>query len=279
MEKFYAVIGSPIDHSLSPQMHNGQFQHFGLNAHYLPLHITPQNLSVAIAGLKAVGISGFNVTIPHKIEIMNYLDEIDPLAKAIGAVNTVVHLNGKYIGYNTDGEGYLEGLHKLDLDLKNKKILIIGAGGAARAIYYTLASHGFLNVDLTNRTKEKAEVIMNQCPFTITSQFLTLKQASLRLGEYDCIIQTTSIGMKETIDLMPISLENLKPNTVCSDIIYHPNKTKFLIEAEEKGAIIQNGLEMFVNQGAIAFEKWTGLKANREMMKQTVQTIIGGSLC
>jgi len=276
MEKFYAVIGDPIAHSLSPQMHNEQFQHFGINAHYLPLHITTENLSVAIKGLKAVGISGFNVTLPHKVAIMELLDEIDPLASSIGAVNTVVHLNGKYIGYNTDGVGFLEGLLSLNIPLKNKKILIIGAGGAARAIYYTLASEGYTNIDITNRTVEKAKVLIEQCQYQTNSQSLSLQEASEQLGNYSCVIQTTCIGMKDTMNEMPLSLKNLKKNTVCCDIIYNPKKTKFLIEAQKSGAIIQNGLEMFVNQGAIAFEKWTQIKANREMMKQTVQSIIGG---
>ena len=234
MEKFYAVIGSPIAHSLSPQMHNEQFQHLGINAHYLPLHITRENLAIAIEGLKAVGISGFNVTIPHKVAIMEHLDEIDPLAKAIGAVNTVVNLNGKYIGYNTDGEGYLEGLLSLNIPLENEKILIIGAGGAARAIYYTLAAQGYTNIDITNRTVEKAHVLIKQCPYSINSQAMSLPLAEEQLGDYSCIIQTTCIGMKDTMDQLPLSLKNLKKNTVCSDIIYNPNKTKFLIEAEKK---------------------------------------------
>lgn len=276
MEKFYAVIGDPIAHSLSPQMHNEQFQYFGVNAHYLPLHITAENLRVAIQGLKAVGISGFNVTLPHKVAIMDLLDEIDPLAKAIGAVNTVVHLNGKYIGYNTDGVGFLEGLLSLNIPLENKKILIIGAGGAARAIYYTLASQGYTNIDITNRTIEKAQLLINQCVYQTNSHSISLQQAEEQLGNYDCIIQTTCVGMKDTLNEMPISLRNLRKDTICSDIIYNPKKTKFLIEAQNRGAIIQNGLEMFINQGAVAFEKWTHIKANREMMKQTVLKNIGG---
>jgi len=276
MKKFFAVIGDPIAHSMSPAMHNDLFQANEIDAHYLPLHVKGENLEAAVKGFKAIEIAGFNVTVPHKEAIIPLLDRIDPLAKAIGAVNTVVNENGELVGYNTDGSGYVEGLNR-ELDLiEDQKVLMIGAGGAARAIYFTMSKQGVKRIDICNRTVSKAEALIKECPYPVPSHALSIQEAEEALGEYDLIIQTTPKGMLPAIGELPISLHNLNSNAFVSDIIYNPLETKILRDAKKKGARIQNGLDMFVFQGALAFEKWTGIFPDTNRMKEIVLKQLGG---
>ncbi|NMD70627.1 shikimate dehydrogenase [Bacillus sp. DNRA2] len=276
MKKLFGVIGDPIAHSMSPLMHNDLFQLYQLDAHYFPFHVKKEKLAEAINGLKVLGVSGFNVTVPHKVEIMSLLDEIDPLAKAIGAVNTVVNVEGKLIGYNTDGNGYVRALTHYVSDLEDKRVLMIGAGGAARALFFSLAKAGVRRMDLANRTVEKAQALINECPYEIEASALEMNEAELSLEEYDIIIQTTSIGMSPKVNEVPLSPERLKAGAFVSDIIYNPLETRILTEAKQRGAQIQNGLDMFVYQGALAFELWTGIFPNTERMKQIVEMQLGG---
>lgn len=276
MNKLFAVIGEPIAHSMSPAMHNGLFQHYEMNAHYQPLLVKRDDLKDAIKGLKAIGIAGFNVTVPHKETVIPFLDKLDPLAEAIGAVNTVVNENGKLVGYNTDGAGYVKGLLGELSSINDRNILIIGAGGAARAIFFTLARSGVNRLDLCNRTIAKAESIYNDCPYQVSSTVLRNEEAENKLATYDLIIQTTPIGMSPHIESLPLSLQNVQSHTFVSDIIYNPLETRFLQEAKKKGARIQNGLNMFVNQGALAFEKWTGIFPDTDRMKATILQQLGG---
>ncbi|QED48713.1 shikimate dehydrogenase [Cytobacillus dafuensis] len=276
MKKLFAVLGDPIAHSMSPAMHNDLFSIYGMDAHYHPFHVKRGSLEEAIKGLKAIGIAGFNITVPHKETIIPLLDEIDPLAKSIGAVNTVVNVNGKLIGYNTDGSGYVKGLIEEFPLINDKNVLIIGAGGAARAIYFTMAEAGVRRVDISNRTVSKAEVIVEECPYAANSNVYGMNEAENILGEYDLIIQTTPKGMAPDSFELPLSLHNLNRDTFVSDIIYNPLETKFLGEAKKKGARIQNGLNMFVFQGALAFEKWTGIFPETSRMKANILTQLGG---
>ncbi|WP_028391881.1 shikimate dehydrogenase [Bacillus cihuensis] len=276
MKKVYGVIGDPIAHSISPAIQNDAFTHQKLDCIYHPFHITPENLSDAVKGMKAIGIAGFNVTIPHKTTIIPYLDEVDELAATIGAVNTVSYQDGKYIGYNTDAMGFYKALSDQISNLTEKKILVVGAGGAARAIYFTLLSAGTVSVDITNRTIEKAENLIADCPFEKQSVALTLIQAEEKLADYDVIIQTTSKGMSPDLDAMPISIHNLSEGTFVSDIIYNPLETKLLKEAKQKGCDIQNGLDMLVYQAALAFQIWTGITPDTSRMKNIMRTTLGG---
>ncbi|MFE8696763.1 shikimate dehydrogenase [Cytobacillus sp. FJAT-53684] len=276
MKKLYAVLGDPIAHSMSPAMHNDLFQLYGIDAHYQPFHVKRDNLEDAIKGLKALGVAGFNITVPHKESILPLLDKLDPLAEAIGAVNTVVNENGTFVGYNTDGAGYLRGLLTELPSINDKNVLIIGAGGAAKALYYTLAHSGVHKLDIYNRTAQKAQTIINECPYPISSTVIGLEEAEQNLADYQLLIQTTPIGMSPDINKLPLSLHNLNADTFVSDIIYNPLETKILREAKRNGAKIQNGLEMFVFQGALAFEKWTGIFPNTERMKTNVLAQLGG---
>jgi shikimate dehydrogenase len=279
MKKLYAVLGDPIAHSMSPQMHNDLFQLYKIDAHYQPLLVKKQNLRDAVAGLKAIGVSGFNVTIPHKTEIISLLDEIDPLAEQIGAVNTVVNYEGKFVGYNTDGLGFIAGLSSLVPELSDKKVLIIGAGGAARAIYYSLAKIGIQTLDICNRTVQRAKELILDCPYTSSSNALSIKDAEYQLEDYTIIIQTTNIGMSPDLNQIPISLERLKKGCIVTDIIYNPLETRLLKIAQEKQALTQNGVDMFVHQGAIAFQYWTGIRPDVKRMEQNVLDQLGGKVC
>ncbi|MDQ0218228.1 shikimate dehydrogenase [Peribacillus cavernae] len=280
MHKIYGVIGDPIEHSMSPTIHNDAFKTQNIKAAYHHFHVQTENLPDAVRGMKAIGVSGFNVTIPHKEAVIPLLDEVEEVALAIGAVNTVVNRDGKFIGYNTDGKGFLKALRdQYHYTLAGKKILIIGAGGAARGIYFTLVKESIHLIDIANRTPEKAENLIAECPYEKTSCALSIAEAEKSLGEYDVIIQTTSAGMSPNMEAAPIKIEHIKKGAFVSDIIYNPLQTKFLKEAEQHGAAIQNGLGMFAHQAAFAFEIWTGVNPDTERMKQIVLDKLGGNRC
>jgi shikimate dehydrogenase len=277
VKKLFAVLGDPIGHSMSPLMHNDLFTHYNIDAVYLPFQVKSEELREAVNGLKALGVGGFNVTVPHKSAIIPFLDGVDELAMNIGAVNTVVNENGKLIGYNTDGPGFLRGLETCVSSLSEQKILIIGAGGAARAIYFTLAQSRPAAVDIANRTVETAELLIKECPFSVPSKAISLDEANKSLDQYDLIIQTTMIGMFPKVSEQPVDLLHIKQHALVCDIIYNPLNTQFLQEAEQKGARIQNGIDMFVFQGALAFEKWTGISPDIQRMRENVLKQLGGA--
>lgn len=275
MTKIFGVIGHPIGHSLSPNMHQAAYQDINVDAHYYAFDVEPNQLGDAIKGMKALGISGFNVTVPHKVAIMEYLDEIDEDAKAIGAVNTVKNDNGRLIGFNTDGPGYVSGL-KTVAQLEGQNVLIIGAGGAARGIAITLANTRIKSLTITNRTAQKAKEIITACNDKVNLNVLEIQAAEENLAQFDIIINTTSVGLYPNIDECPLDLRRLRKGSYVSDIIYNPFYTKWLQIAKEKGAVVQNGVPMFVNQGALAFEIWMGRKPNLKVMENTVIQQLGG---
>jgi shikimate dehydrogenase len=277
MAGLYGVIGDPISHSMSPLMHNAAFEKLGIEGSYHPFHVRRENLENAIRGVKALGIEGMNVTIPHKTAVMEYLDRIDPLAEKIGAVNTIVNDEGILTGYNTDGLGFIKGLKEFAQEsIERKRVLIIGAGGAAKAIYYSLAEQGISKIDICNRTKEKAELLKARRSSFVQTEVLSLDSAQTNLGLYDIIIQTTNIGMDPKITEKPLNVARIKENAIVSDIIYNPLETALLKQAKELGARTQNGLDMFVYQGALSFEKWTGRTPDINRMKEIVLTQLGG---
>lgn len=280
MKKIYGVMGDPIAHSMSPDIHNDAFEKENIEAVYHHFHVTKEGLNDAVKGMKALGIEGFNITIPHKTSIIPFLDEVDELALAIGAVNTVVNKNGRFIGYNTDGKGFFKALcDEISGDIKAKKTLVIGAGGAARAIYFTLVKEGVKQVDIANRTKERAAQLVSDCPYDKVSKALSIIEAEESLSQYDLIIQTTSSGMSPELDHSPLKVDQLKTGAIVSDIIYNPLQTKLLREAGEKGAETQNGLGMFINQAALAFEIWTGIMPDTARMTDIVLNKLGGNTC
>ncbi|ALC81697.1 MULTISPECIES: shikimate dehydrogenase [Bacillus] len=277
MKHLYGLIGNPVSHSMSPDIHNSAFQDLNLNYYYQAFHVENSDLADAIKGIKSLGIKGFNVTVPHKVSIMEYLDDVDESAKQLGAVNTVLHENGKLIGYNTDGNGFLQSIKpSLSKPLEKNSILVIGAGGAARAIYYTLSKFAPEKIDICNRTLEKAVYLIEHFGAGQRGEALTIQEAESNLSEYDVIIQTTTIGMHPDTAEKPISLKMAKDNSLVCDIIYNPLKTALLKEAEAKGLQTLNGVGMLVEQAALSFHIWTGMKPNTEKMAEIIVGKLGG---
>lgn len=268
------IIGSPVDHSKSPYMHNLAFEKLGLDYAYMAFDIKEGFLKQGVDGLRTLNVRGFNITMPHKQEVMKYLDKIEEDAKLIGAVNTVLNDNGKLIGYNTDGKGFIKSLEERDVKYIDEKIVLIGAGGAAKAIAIELALKGVKNIVIVNRTLEKAEAISNTINKNIQgseSRSLVLDEKLLKeeLKDANILINTTSIGMGDTIDNNIINDRDiLHKDLFVADLIYNPVKTKFLSMAEEKGCRIMNGLAMLVYQGALVFKIWTGTDMPVEVMKE-----------
>ncbi|WP_284638642.1 shikimate dehydrogenase [Paenibacillus silviterrae] len=267
----YGVFGDPIRHSKSPIMLNRAFEAAGLNAAYAAFHILPGTLKDAVAGIRALQFRGVNVTIPHKVEVMSYLDEIDEGARIIGAVNTIVNEGGKLIGYNTDGIGYVRSLkEETGIDLQGRTVLMLGAGGAARGVGYALAKEGVSKLYIANRTKEKAvELAASMSSFCQTIG-LGLNEVAAAAGEAALIVNNTSLGMHPNVDEVPMDTSLIGSATVVSDLVYNPLTTRFLREAEQQGATIHSGLGMFIYQGAYAFEYWTGQPAPIAAMREVV---------
>lgn len=267
----YGVIGTPIRHSKSPIMMNRAFRETGINGVYTAFHITSERLADFAAGVRAMGIRGVNVTIPHKLDIMPLLDEIDPSAAAVGAVNTIVNNNGRLIGYNTDGIGYVRSLkEEAEPQLAGKRIVVIGAGGASRGIVYALTNEKPAHITISNRSIERAIGLANDFSGKADIEAVSNDQLKAACQEADIVINTTSVGMFPHTDDTPIDASWLKPGAVASDLIYNPLKTKFLEQAEQRGCRIHNGLGMFIYQGAYAFEYWTGQAAPVAAMRETV---------
>jgi shikimate dehydrogenase len=273
----YAVFGDPIRHSKSPIMLNRAFEEAGINAAYAAFHILPGQLQDAVKGIRAMQFRGVNVTIPHKLEVMDYLDEIDEGARIIGAVNTIVNDNGRLTGYNTDGIGYVRSLkEETGIDLNGKKVLMIGAGGAARGVGYALAKEGAAHIYFANRTREKAdELARTMSEFTSTSG-IGLDEIAGVADDVSLIVNNTSLGMHPNVDAVPMDTTLIRDHLVVSDLVYNPLITRFLKEAEARGAKIHSGLGMFIYQGAYAFEYWTGQPAPTAAMRQVVVDSFNG---
>ena len=256
-----AVIGHPIAHSLSPQLHEQWLRASGLFGRYEAIDATPDELPALFAAMREGDWDGFNVTIPYKETVVRYLDDLDEAAKHAGAVNTVYKRDGRLIGTNTDGAGLVQAL--MPYTDFTGHVLIVGAGGAARGIVQALPTR---DVTIVNRTVERAKALAD----TFGIVYTTFDE--LDLSRYDVIIQTTSVGMDERST--PLSLEGLRQNTVVCDIIYRPLVTPMLQEAKRRGAKVVTGVAMFVGQGALSFEKWTGVKPDETIGKKLIEGLL-----
>ena len=259
--KLYGVLGNPARHSLSPLMHNAAFMESGLNAVYLAFE--SNDIENAVKGMKELGIMGMSITIPHKSSIIPLLDEVDPLAMDIGSVNTIVNIDKKLTGYNTDAAGALRALEEA-ATVSGENCLIVGAGGAARAIGYILKKNN-VNLTITNRTEKRGRELSE----ALDSRFIRLDQ--LKDVDADILINTTPAGMWPDTDLCPVPVETLKQGMTVMDIIYTPARTKLLKKALDRECKIINGLGMFVYQGAEQFKLWTGQEAPVELMRKVVE--------
>lgn len=279
--KITGIIGYPIKHTLSPIMHNRAFSLLNLDFLYVVFPVEPKDLDKAVMALSALKIKGVNVTIPFKQDILKYLDEIAPCAGRIGAVNTIVNENGKLIGYNTDGEGFINSLKEVNFEIEGKKILLLGAGGACRAVAVALAWAGAKKIIVATRDVNKAEKMIKE---TGLDQELQTECFSLpglpaeKIAEPDLIVNTTPLGMAPLEDKMPdISLEGLHSSQYVYDLIYNPLETVLLRQARLKGCKTVNGIGMLVHQGAKSFYLWTQKKPPIEEMRHAILQYVGNS--
>ena len=264
--ELYGVIGNPVQHSLSPIIHNAAFRRMGLNAVYLAFEVI--NVEEALRGIRGLGVRGISVTIPFKTGVVPFLDNVEGLAKKIGAVNTIVNRRGKLIGYNTDCDGALEALEE-KMDLRGKRFVLLGAGGAARAIGFGLQERGYPLI-IVNRSKERGQALSRElgCDYLPVSSLVRMKAGEL---EADVIVNATSLGMYPRDGETPIPKELLKEGMMVMDIVYQPLQTKFLREAKEKGCVTVDGLEMLIRQGMAQFEIWTGRRLEIGQIKRDLR--------
>jgi len=271
-----ALLGDPVEHSLSPCFQNAAFQHLGLDFVYLAFTVKAEDLGNAILGVRSLGFHGLNVTMPHKISVIQYLDELDENAEKIMSVNTILNRNGRLIGYTTDGVGALNALKYNDVNPSNRKIVILGAGGASRSVSFALAKEAEELVIL-NRTVARAEKLVSDVRRLIGGDekirwgSLTEENIRKELCEADILINATPIGMSPNEDETPVNKSYLNPDLVVFDLVYHPLETRLLKEARMVGAKTINGLSMLIHQGAASFEIWTGVKAPIEVMMKAAE--------
>lgn len=274
------VIGDPIEHTMSPAMHNAAYQAMGIDFIYVAFRVASAELKHAIAGMKALNIRGLNVTIPHKVAVIPFLDHLDPLAEKIGAVNTIVNEQGVLTGYNTDASGFLQALTEKGIQLAGKRVVLLGAGGAARAISFILAENG-VSLTILNRKQELswaddlAHRLTLDYGMKVGVAELTTENLRQSLAQTAILVNATSVGMSPRAAESPVPADLLFSHMVVFDAVYNPFRTRLLREAEAAGARTISGLEMLVWQGAIAFEKFTGQKAPVDLMRQSALRILG----
>ena len=267
----YGIIGYPVTHSLSPVMQNAALQAGGIDGIYLPFSVVPEELPTAVAGLRALQVRGFNVTIPHKTAIMPFLDELAPTAQEAGAVNTVVNDNGRLVGHNTDGEGLVCSLQRdLDVEVSGATVLLVGAGGAARGALAALCRSGVRSVRVVNRTAAAAQTLTEQFqerfPAVALHSCVFQELVPAVLGRCDLVINATSLGMNGEI-IPGLDLAQLPNHATVYDMVYAPPVTPLLLQARSRGLQAANGLGMLVAQGERAFQLWHGHKPTAGCME------------
>ncbi|AEH60142.1 shikimate 5-dehydrogenase [Methanosalsum zhilinae DSM 4017] len=270
--KVFAVFGDPVKHSLSPMMHNAAMLELGFNGVYHAFQVKSSDLRDAIYGAKAMGFGGVNLTVPHKEKALEFIRP-DPLAAKIGAVNTIDFREG-ITGYNTDGIGALRTLLDSGIDIRNASVLIVGAGGAARAISFQLASEG-AHITIANRTQERALKLAEEVNEVGRAKGAGLEDLKNLIKEADILINTTTVGMYPAVDDTIATADMMHPDLTVFDIVYNPLETKLLKEAKKAGSNAINGVMMLVYQGAEAFEIWTDIRPPVNIMKQAVLEGLG----
>ena len=266
------IFGYPLGHSISPAFQQAAFDHIGLDARYEVWQTAPGELAKAVSRLRRDGYLGANVTVPHKVAVRDHLDELDPWAEAIGAVNTIVSKGGRLVGFNTDAYGLIEALRReAQFDARGKKVVLIGAGGAARAAAFGLAREAVASLIIANRTPARAEALADELRDSVTDvAALDLASSTLagRIASADLIVNATSVGMQggPAEGRSPVANGLIQPTCVVHDMVYNPEATPLLKMAKDAGARIVGGLPMLVHQGAAAFERWTGKDAPIDVM-------------
>jgi len=275
--KVVGVFGFPVEHSLSPAMHNAAFAALRLSYVYVPFAVRPDQIGPAVRSLSPLGIVGVNLTITHKESVLPFRDEISQEARDVGAVNTVHCVEGRLLGDNTDGQGFYQPLRERGIDLAGKPVVVLGAGGAARAVVFRLARAG-AHILLANRTPERAErlaqAVADAGLGADAVQTLALdatKELAEAIAGANLLVHTTRVGMyPETDALPPVPLEAFHPDLLVYDLVYNPVETRLLAQARRRGCPTLNGVQMLVYQGAAAFQRWTGLWPPTDVMAKAV---------
>jgi shikimate dehydrogenase len=272
--QLFGIMGYPVEHSISPIMHNAAYETMGLQAVYVPFRVKPEDLGKATMALRALNISGVNVTLPHKGAIIEFLDELDPSAKIVGAVNTVVRVNNKLVGHNTDGPGFLLSLRKDGhFDPAGKKVVLLGAGGAACAVAHALAGAGVRRLVIANRDKTRAEVLAKRVIKNFERETLPVGLSESRalhwlIRESDLLVNATSVGLQPN-DRLNLNPNSLHPKLFIYDLVYR--ETALVKMAKRRGLKTLDGLGMLVSQGARSFEIFTGKRAPFRIMKTAAE--------
>ncbi|HEY9636216.1 MAG TPA: shikimate dehydrogenase [Coleofasciculaceae cyanobacterium] len=279
--KLLGVIGDPIEHSLSPVMHNAAIAHLDLDYVYLPLPVKSADLDVAIAGFKSIGLVGFSITIPHKQAIIPLLSEVSSVAKVVGAVNTVWRTDRGWSGTNTDVEGFIAPLKAYNRNWSQTTPVILGHGGAARAVVVGLAQLGCTQIHIVGRNEQRLSQFNQSWDTTdlpINLHVHLWDQLPQLIAQSDLVVNTTPIGMYPNVEQSPVDamvMQALPKEAIAYDLIYTPNPTQFLRHAKKQGAITIDGLEMLVQQGATALKIWLGQTPPVDIMRQSLQQHLG----
>ena len=266
----YCIIGDPVSHSLSPAMHNAAFKSLSLDDVYIAYRVSSHELESSIESLRSIKISGFNVTIPHKTAVLQYLDEVDLMSSKAGAVNTVASITGKFKGFNTDIQGFLRPLCNHNIDFNGLSVLLFGAGGSARAVVTSLSSvNGISKLVVANRTYSRSMEMSKLADLQgLSSSVSIIEEAKGMAKHFDLIVNATSVGLQSNESIL--DSEDIDKSSTVYDLVYRPIMTKLLENARKKGAGVIYGYEMLLEQGAQAFEIWTGLKAPIPAMKKAL---------
>ncbi len=270
--KLYGIFGYPVEHTFSPGMHNAAFKKLKMNARYVPFAVDPDSLRAAAKAILPLGLCGLNITVPHKQNIIAFLDELSEEARLIGAVNTIQIVNGKLVGHNTDGRGFIRSLHdNAGYNPRGKTVFLIGSGGAARAVGFSLALSGVRKIFLYDVDSQKAETLARNIrkKTGVDARALSAGDVASAADAAGCLINATPLGLKKS-DPLPLNRELIQERHLVYDLVYNPPETKFLKAAKERGAKRLSGLGMLLYQGVISFEIWTCVKAPIAVMKNAL---------
>jgi len=273
--KTYCIIGDPIQHSLSPAMQNAAFNKLGMNSSYIAFRVRKGELKESIESLRAIGVSGFNITVPHKVEAIDYLDQLDISVRKANAVNTVHNVGGVLKAYNTDIYGFIHPLHLRKINFNGMKVLLIGAGGAARAALAALADeNGISEINIANRSEGNARLLLEvSVPLGLNCKIVPWEEIPAFSRTAELIVNATTVGMNSEPSLL--DYQNINKHAIVYDIVYRPVHTALLDNAKQVGAEVIYGYEMLLHQGAKSFEIWTGMSAPIDGMKKALLGTVG----
>jgi shikimate dehydrogenase len=276
IQEIVCVFGQPVAGNPTQYMMEKAFADAGLEWRYLTLEVAAEDLADAVRGMRAMGFRGGNLTVPHKVAVLPLLDGLSPAAELMGAVNTVHRQDGKLLGENTDGKGFVESLRGVT-DPSGKKIVVLGAGGAARAIAVELALAGAAEITIVNRSADRGQALAALLVEKLQAQaaFVPWEKEYAPPEEADVIVNATSIGLNSPQTRVPIAAAALRPHHVVADVVFNPAQTRLLREAQERGCTTLDGLGMLVNQAVTAFRIWTGRDPNAALMRDAVEEFLG----